>query len=176
MKREKTKAKERLKNSSSYWAMQRIATWMDRFYIDAIVGLVVPWGIGDLIMACFSLLFVWFAIVHVRSIPLALAIINNTLRDIAIGLIPCFIGDILDFLHKSNRQNMLLINGFVDGDKKTIHDVNRKAVQSIVMIIVLIIIIVLLLRLVYLTAKLIAWILGLFSTGLAELFMPYHAY
>ncbi|MBQ8657469.1 MAG: DUF4112 domain-containing protein [Prevotella sp.] len=176
MPREKTKAKERLKNSSSYWAMQRIATWMDRFYVDAILGLTLPMGIGDVITALFSLLFVWFALVHVRSIPLALAIVNNTLRDIAIGLIPCFIGDVLDFLHKSNRQNLLLINGFVDGDKKIIHEVNRKAVQSVVMIIVLIIIIVLLFRLVWLTAQALAWFISLFSAEAAKLVVPYHYY
>ena len=95
--------------------MQRIADWMDRFYVDAIVGLAAPYGVGDLIMALFSLVYMYFSLFILHSIPLTLAIVNNTLRDIAIGLIPFFIGDVLDFFHQSNRQNMRLIEGFVNG-------------------------------------------------------------
>ena len=141
--------------------MQRIADWMDRFYVDAIVGLAAPYGVGDLIMALFSLVYMYFSLFILHSIPLTLAIVNNTLRDIAIGLIPFFIGDILDFFHKSNRQNMTLIEGVVSGDRATIHEVNAKAVQSVVMIIVLIIIITLMLRMYYLIAHTV-W--GIFSS------------
>lgn len=155
------KAQEKLKKSQSYAAMQRIADWMDRFYVDAIVGMALPYGIGDIIMAVFSLVYIYFSLVVLHSIPLSLAIVNNTLRDIAIGLIPFFIGDILDFFHKSNRQNMLLIEGFVSGDRTTIHEVNAKAVQSIVMIIVLIIIIALQLRMYYL---IVSSVFGFFSS------------
>jgi len=145
--------------------MQRIADWMDRFYVDAIVGMVTPYGIGDIIMALFSLVYLYFSLYILHSIPLSLAIINNTLRDIAIGLVPFFIGDVLDFFHKSNRQNMRLIEGFVNGDRATIHEVNAKAVQSIVMVIVLIIIIALQLRMYYLMAS---TVLNLFS-GVGDL-------
>ena len=159
------KAKKKLQDSGSYAAMHRIADLMDRFYVDAIVGMIVPYGIGDFIMALFSLVYLYFSFFILHSIPLSLAIINNTLRDIAIGLIPCFIGDVLDFFHKSNRQNMLLIEKFVDGDRATIHEVNAKAVQSIVMVIVLVIIIVLQLRMYYLMAS---TVLNLFS-GVGDL-------
>ena len=155
------KAQKKLKKSQSYAAMQRIADWMDRFYVDAIVGMALPYGIGDLIMAVFSLVYVYFSFFILHSVPLSLAIINNSLRDIAIGLIPFFIGDILDFFHKSNRQTMRLIEGFVNGDRATIHEVNAKAVQSIVMIIVLIIIIVLQLRMYYL---IVSSVFGFFSS------------
>jgi len=155
------KARKKLQNSQAYASMQRIADWMDRFYVDAIVGLAAPYGVGDLIMALFSLVYMYFSLFILHSIPLTLAIINNTLRDIAIGLIPFFIGDILDFFHKSNRQNMRLIEGFVNGDRATIHEVNAKAVQSVVMIIVLIIIITLMLRMYYLIAHTV-W--GIFSS------------
>ena len=155
------KARKKLQNSQAYASMQRIADWMDRFYVDAIVGLAAPYGVGDLIMALFSLVYMYFSLFILHSIPLTLAIVNNTLRDIAIGLIPFFIGDILDFFHKSNRQNMRLIEGFVDGDRATIHEVNAKAVQSVVMIIVLIIIITLMLRMYYLIAHTV-W--GIFSS------------
>lgn len=159
------KAKKKLQDSGSYASMQRIADWMDRFYVDAIVGMVTPYGIGDIIMALFSLVYLYFSLYILHSIPLSLAIINNTLRDIAIGLVPFFIGDVLDFFHKSNRQNMRLIEGFVNGDRTTIHEVNAKAVQSIVMVIVLIIIIALQLRMYYLMAS---TVLNLFS-GVGDL-------
>lgn len=159
------KAKKKLRDSGSYASMQRIADWMDRFYVDAIVGMVTPYGIGDIIMALFSLVYLYFSLYILHSIPLSLAIINNTLRDIAIGLVPFFIGDVLDFFHKSNRQNMRLIEGFVNGDRATIHEVNAKAVQSIVMVIVLIIIIALQLRMYYLMAS---TVLNLFS-GVGDL-------
>jgi hypothetical protein len=159
------KAKKKLQDSGSYASMQRIADWMDRFYVDAIVGMVTPYGIGDIIMALSSLVYLYFSLYILHSIPLSLAIINNTLRDIAIGLVPFFIGDVLDFFHKSNRQNMRLIEGFVNGDRATIHEVNAKAVQSIVMVIVLIIIIALQLRMYYLMAS---TVLNLFS-GVGDL-------
>lgn len=159
------KAKKKLQDSGSYASMQRIADWMDRFYVDAIVGMVTPYGIGDIIMALLSLVYLYFSLYILHSIPLSLAIINNTLRDIAIGLVPFFIGDVLDFFHKSNRQNMRLIEGFVNGDRATIHEVNAKAVQSIVMVIVLIIIIALQLRMYYLMAS---TVLNLFS-GVGDL-------
>lgn len=155
------KARKKLQNSQAYASMQRIADWMDRFYVDAIVGLAAPYGVGDLIMALFSLVYMYFSLFILHSIPLTLAIVNNTLRDIAIGLIPFFIGDVLDFFHQSNRQNMRLIEGFVNGDRATIHEVNAKAVQSVVMIIVLIIIISLMLRMYYLIAHTV-W--GIFSS------------
>lgn len=159
------KARQRLQKSNSYSRMQRLADWMDRFYVDAIVGMFVPYGVGDIIMALFSLVYLYFSLYILHSIPLSLAIINNTLRDIAIGLVPFFIGDVLDFFHKSNRQNMRLIEGFVNGDRATIHEVNAKAVQSIVMVIVLIIIIALQLRMYYLMAS---TVLNLFS-GVGDL-------
>lgn len=150
----KEERRERMRNSASYALMERIAVWMDRFYVDAIVGMVLPWGLGDLLMGLFSLVYVYFALTLFHSIPLALAIINNTIRDVAIGLIPFFIGDILDFFHKANRQNLLLMEGFADGDRKVIHEVNTKAVQSVVMIIVLLIIIALQLRMAFFIAEL----------------------
>lgn len=165
------KARKKLQRSQSYAAMQRIADWMDRFYVDAIVGLAVPYGIGDLIMAVFSLVYIYFSLFILHSIPLTLAIVNNTLRDVAIGLIPFFIGDILDFFHQSNRQNMRLIDGFVKGDRSIIHEVNTKAVQSIVMIIVLIIIIVLQLRIYYLVASTIVNIFSGIGDALYQLFI-----
>jgi hypothetical protein len=166
----RNKAQEKLQKSQAYANLQRLADWMDRFYVDAIVGLAMPYGIGDLAMAVFSLVYIYFSLVVLHSIPLTLAIINNTLRDIAIGLIPFFIGDILDFFHKSNRQNMTLIEGFVSGDRATIHEVNAKAIQSVVMVMVLVIIIVLQLRMYYLVANTVLNIFSGIGDALLQLF------
>lgn len=47
----------------------------------------------------------------------------------------------LDFFKKSYRQNFRLITGFIEGDKDTVHEVNRKAAITAVLIVVLCVII-----------------------------------
>ena len=99
--------------------------------------------------------------------PLTLAVIYNGLRDIAIGLIPLWIGNILDFFNRSYLQNIRLIVGFVEDDKEIISEVNRKAVKSAIMIGVFCFIIYLLVLLVIKVAGWIGdafgWLGGLFS-------------
>ena len=60
----------------------------------------------------------------------------------ALGLIPFYVGDVIDFFHKANRQNMELVRGFVEGDKDVIRDVNRKAIQSALLIVLMAVIII----------------------------------
>jgi len=43
------------------------------------------------------------------------------------GMIPFFVGDIIDFFHRANIQNMQMIQGFVDGDEAVIKQVNQRA-------------------------------------------------
>jgi len=57
---------------------------------------------------------------------LTLAVLFNTLVDMAIGLVP-FIGHIADAFHKSNKKNMNLVLGFVNDDPEVIAEVNEKA-------------------------------------------------
>lgn len=123
---------------------------MDRYYVDAALGFAIPGGIGDAIAALISLVYVAFTAVKIRSFPLTLAIINNTLRDILLGMIPFYVGDIIDVFHRSNQQNMSLIRGFVEGDEETIKTVNRKAVYSIILFICLCI-------LIYFMVKVVIW-------------------
>ena len=131
------KAQERLNDSNAYKAMEQVQKLMDTYYLDGVIGLL-PFGIGDILAALFAVLYVWFAIAKVRSIPLSLAIINNSLRDVALGLIPFYVGDVIDFFHKANRQ----VRGFVEGDKDVIRDVNRKAIQSALLIVLMAVIII----------------------------------
>jgi hypothetical protein len=142
-KRESAKAK--LQQSTLYRWMQGITKYMDQYYLDAAIGLI-PGGIGDFIGALFSLVHLYFSIFIIRSIPLALAIINNTLRDIFLGLIPFYVGDVIDVFHRSNKKNMQLIDGFIENDTHIIHEVNKKAIQTLVIAVCFIIAIILMLK------------------------------
>ena len=76
-----------------------------------------------------------------RSSESLLAVINNALRDILLGMIPFFVGDIIDIFHRANIQNMQMIQGFVDGDEAVIKQVNQRAWQSAVVLIILLLLI-----------------------------------
>ncbi|MCI6619463.1 MAG: DUF4112 domain-containing protein [Prevotella sp.] len=124
-----TTRKSRLKTSGVYQFMQRVTVWLDRYYLDAIAGLI-PGGIGDAAAALFSLVHVYFSLFRLHSIPLTLAILNNVLRDILLGLIPFYVGNVIDFFHRANSRNMVLIDGFINDDEVLIKEVNRKAAQA----------------------------------------------
>ena len=145
--------RQRLENGKSYKWLQKIADIMDRYYLDAALGFAIPGGIGDAIAAVFSIGYVLFSAIGVRSFPLTLAIMNNTLRDVVLGMVPFYIGDIFDIFHRSNRQNMALIRGFVEGDQAIIHAVNRKAGISIVIFILLCVLLYFMIRLVIWAAQ-----------------------
>lgn len=144
------KTKERLEQSRMYGWLQRASDVMDRYYLDAALGFAIPGGIGDALAALISLVYVGFTAFKIRSFPLTLAVINNTLRDVLLGMIPFYVGDIIDVFHRSNQQNMQLIRGFVEGEPETINAVNRKAAYSIVLFISLCI-------MVYFMVKLVIW-------------------
>ena len=141
---------ERLEHSRMYGWLQRASDVMDRYYLDAALGFAIPGGIGDALAALISIVYIGFSAFKIRSFPLTLAIINNTLRDVLLGMIPFYVGDIIDVFHRSNQQNMQLIRGFVEGEPETINAVNRKAAYSIVLFISLCIMI-------YFMVKLVIW-------------------
>ena len=141
--------RERLNQSRSYTWLQKMADLMDRYYLDAALGFAIPGGIGDAITAIVSLAFVGFSVFGVRSVSLSLAVMNNVLRDLLLGLITFYVGDVIDVFHKSNQQNMSLIKGFVDGDEAIIKTVNKKAAWSVVIFICLCVLIYLMFRLLF---------------------------
>jgi hypothetical protein len=53
------------------------------------------------------------------------------------------VGDVIDFFHRANIQNMEMIQGFVDGDKAVIKQVNQRAWQSAILLIILLLLIAL---------------------------------
>lgn len=121
--------------------MNDITRYMDRYYLDAIIGIIPGWG--DMITLFCVVPFIYFSTRIIKSIPLTLAIINNALRDVLLGMIPFFIGDVIDVFHRANTKNMAMIQGFVDGNETVIKEVNRKAIQSAVVLIILLILIAL---------------------------------
>lgn len=111
--------------STSYQVTQTIARWMDKYFLDPLIGLIP--GLGDALSSLLVFPFIYVAAVKVRSLPLTLAVIFNVLRDMAIGLIPFWVGNILDFFNRAYLQNCRLIVGFVEDDREIIREVNRKA-------------------------------------------------
>ena len=133
--------RKQLMDNKVYQAMGSLTKYMDRYYLDALFGLMPGWG--DLLTILSAIPFVYFSAKVLKSIPLTLAVINNSLRDVLLGMIPFFVGDIIDISHRANTQNMKMVQGFVDGDEVVIKDVNKKAAQSVVVLIIMLILIAL---------------------------------
>ncbi len=132
----KQSKRERIKGSRSYRCVDTIATWCDRYKLEALLGLLP--SVGDSVSLIAGLPALYVALFQVRSIPLTLAVMFNNLVDCLLGMIPFFVGDVLDFLHQSNVSNMRLIKGFVDDDREIIGKVNRQAVWMAVAIVLVI--------------------------------------
>ena len=131
--------RKRLMDNKAYQAMQGLSRYMDRYYLDALIGVIPGWG--DAIALICVVPFVYFSLRVIKSIPLTLAVINNALRDIMLGMIPFFIGDVIDIFHRANIKNMQMIQGFVDGDEAVIKQVNQRAWQSAIVLIILLLLI-----------------------------------
>lgn len=129
--------RQRLMDNKAYQAMAWMTRYMDRYYLDALIGLIPGWG--DAVTLASVVPFVYFSLCVIRSIPLTLAVLNNALRDVLLGMIPFFVGDIIDVFHRSNMRNMAMTQGFVDGDETVIRHVNQRALQSVVVLILLLV-------------------------------------
>lgn len=130
-----------LEHSRLYRMLKNTASVLDRYYLDALLGFV-PGGVGDIATALFSLVYVYFGAVHLKSPALTVALLNNTVRDVLIGLIPFHVGDVLDIFHRSNSQNMRLVEGYVHGDPVVIHEVKSRVWQSVAAIVLMLAVIV----------------------------------
>ena len=149
--------RKRLMDNKAYQTMCVLTRYLDRYYLDAIIGIVPGWG--DTI-ALFSVIpFVYFSMRIIKSLPLTLAVINNALRDVLLGMIPFFVGDLIDLFHRANTKNLEMIQGFVDGDEVIIKEVNQRAVQSAIILVVLLLLIALM-----------AWLLITLGSYLFSLF------
>lgn len=155
-----TKHVHAVKSSKSYLLAERITRWMDKYYLDAVLGFLLE-GLGDLLTQLLTLPYIYVSAVKIRSVPLTLAVIYNALCDIALGLIPFYVGDVLDVFNKSFVRNFKLIVGFVEGNKKIISEVNSKAVKMGVLIVLLC---VLIYFLVLIAMKVMAWLWGVIAS------------
>ena len=139
-----------------YQTMEGLTRYMDRYYLDALVGIIPGWG--DAIALLCVVPFVYFSSRVIKSVPLTLAVLNNALRDVLLGMIPFFVSDIIDVFHRANTRNMEMIQGFVDGDETVIKRVNQRALQSAIILVVLLLLIALM-----------AWLLISFGSYLFSL-------
>ena len=147
-------------NDPLYRLIRTIKNVMDRYYLDPFIGLFFP-TVGDIFSSVMTLPFLTISLFKVKSLPLTLAILYNMLMDTMLGIIPLWIGDLLDIFNRSYSKNYRLIVGFVEGDQEVIQEVNRKAVLTAVGILVLCFIIYWLTKaVIYLTSELWEWVQG----------------
>lgn len=150
--------KMEIKNSSSYKSVEYIAKYMDKYFLDPILGFFIP-GLGDILTSLLTVPFIYVSLLKIRSVPLTLAVIFNMLKDMLYGMIPFFVGDVIDAFNRSYVQNLRLITGFVEDDKEVIEQVNRKAVWMAMLIALFGYLIYLLYSFL---SDMISWIIGLF--------------
>lgn len=150
------KDKENLFSHPVYKMMKGMARAMDDYYVDPLLGFVVPSGIGDTLTALLSIPYVYFSLFVVKSVPLTIAVINNILRDTLIGMIPFFVGDVWDIFYRSYGKNLKLITGYINNDDKTVSEVHRRVVYSVIIMIILLALIILMFKLVWMLG---AWMI-----------------
>lgn len=135
----------------------KIKHFFDDWHLDALI-VFIPTA-GDIVTAFLSFPFIMFCLFKVRSIALTLAVLNNYMLDMIIGLIPFGVGNISDFFYKAHRKNLDLIMEFIDDDKSVIEEVNRKAVISAIILVVLIAIFILMIKFI---SQFVEWVGSLF--------------
>ncbi len=157
--RRKKKAARRmlLETQPSYKLVRGIAVVMDKYMLDPIVGIVYP-PLGDLLTVVMCVPFLYVALFKVRSIPLTLAVVYNTMVDVLLGFVPV-VGDLIDVFNKSYAKNYNLIVGFVEDDARVVRATNRKAAWLVAAIAV---VGLMTWGLAVLVSEFVAWVQGLF--------------
>ena len=69
--------RKRLMENKAYQTMNSLTRYMDRYYLDALIGIIPGWG--DAIALLSVVPFVYFSSRVIKSIPLTLAVLNNAL-------------------------------------------------------------------------------------------------
>jgi hypothetical protein len=87
--------------------IEQVAEWMDRRYLDPILGFALP-GAGDALGAALGLLTI-VAAFRMRAHPIVIArMLINLSIDAVLGSIP-FLGAVLDFFYRAHVRNLNLI-------------------------------------------------------------------
>ena len=94
-------------DNKAYQTMNGLTRYMDRYYLDALIGIIPGWG--DAIALLSVVPFVYFSSRVIKSIPLTLAVLNNALRDVLMGMIPFFVGDVIDFFRAWQSAIVLIV-------------------------------------------------------------------
>ncbi len=128
-----------IREDSLYKILLKITKVMDRYYLDPIIGLIP--GLGDVFSSIFVIPFLYISIFKIGSIPLTLALLSNILLDIILGLVPFWVGDVVDVFNRAYDKNMRLIKGFVEEDNETVKRINKRAIMMVFFIIIALIII-----------------------------------
>ena len=156
--------RKKVESSRTFRLTKNITRWMDKYYLDPIIGLFLP-AYGDALTALLNLPFLYISMFKVKSVALTFAIIYNTLFDILVGLIPA-LGDLLDIFNKSYTENSILLSGFIEDDKKIVSEINRKALWLGILCLILCLLIYLLTLLVIQIGTwlgdLASWFIGMF--------------
>lgn len=131
--------KIQLENSSEFKLLKGIYTLMDNWFLDPILGFVMP-GLGDIITAAVTIPFIFTSIFKLHSVSLTLSIIYNVLMDTLLGMIPV-VGDIFDVFYKSYKITYKQIVGYIEGDPEIIEETQSNALKTCILITVLCILI-----------------------------------
>ena len=126
MKKNSIHSQSDLQRDRTYHLILGIAKVMDKCYLDPVIGFLLA-GAGDTLTTVMTLPYLYFSLFKVKSVPLTLAVLCNALLDMLIGMVPFFIGDVLDVFYRSYSRSSRLITGFVEKDEAVMKEVNRKA-------------------------------------------------
>jgi hypothetical protein len=98
-----------------------MARVLDRYFVDPILGFVIPGG-GDILGSILGVYMVMIAARRKVSLVIIARMLMNLAADAVLGFIP-FVGDIFDFGFKSHTRNLrLLEEASVHGGRATAKD------------------------------------------------------
>ncbi len=149
-----------IKSDPVYSLSVNTAKWMDTYNVDPMLGLIPT--LGDIVSTLFAIPVLYISVFRIRSISLTLAIINNILFDVLLGVVP-YLGAFMDFFYRSYRKNMRLIEGFLKEDKLIIREINNSAIFSLACITIF-------LCLIYMIIKFMALIISSIGSMIESIF------
>ena len=101
--------------------VRSLARVLDRFFVDPILGLIIPGG-GDILGSLLGIYTVMIAARRKVSPVVIARMLMNLAGDAVLGFIP-FLGDIVDFGFKANQRNVELLSERVEhGGRATPRD------------------------------------------------------
>jgi hypothetical protein len=87
--------------------VERLADWMDRRYLDPILGVLLP-GAGDVLTSLVGLVSIVVAF-RLRVHPVVIArMFLNLAFDALLGAIP-LLGDVADIFYRAHTRNLMLL-------------------------------------------------------------------